>query len=182
MAAAVATPLEKQFSAIAGVDSISSTNSTGQHADHPAVRPGSQHRRRRAGRAGDDRTPPRQLPRRACPRRRRCQKVNPADSADHLPGAVARQTLPLSQVNEYAETVLAQRHVHRDAASPRSNIQGSQKLRRAHRRGPARAGVARGIGIDRGGHGGRSRPTSNRPTGTLDGADQSFIVCRPTAS
>src|SRR5262245_44737168 len=30
MAAAVATPLEKQFSAIAGVDSISSTNSLGQ--------------------------------------------------------------------------------------------------------------------------------------------------------
>ena len=38
MAAAVATPLEKQFSTIAGIDSMTSTSTLGQHADHAAVR------------------------------------------------------------------------------------------------------------------------------------------------
>ena len=38
MAASVATPLEKQFSTIAGVTSISSTQLAGQHEHHAAVR------------------------------------------------------------------------------------------------------------------------------------------------
>ena len=55
MATAVALPLEKQFSAIAGLTSINSVSSQGQTQHHAAVRSESQHRRGRAGRPGDDR-------------------------------------------------------------------------------------------------------------------------------
>ena len=55
MASAVAMPLEKQFATIAGLDNINSTSSQGTTAHHAAVRPEPQHRRRGAGRAGDDR-------------------------------------------------------------------------------------------------------------------------------
>ncbi len=51
----VATPLEKQFSTIAGVTSISSTQQPGQHQHHPAVRLEPRHRLRGAGRPVDDR-------------------------------------------------------------------------------------------------------------------------------
>ena len=37
MASSVATPLEKNFSTIAGLDSMSSTSSLGPDADHAAV-------------------------------------------------------------------------------------------------------------------------------------------------
>ena len=37
MAAAVATPMEKQFSTIAGIDSMTSTSTLGQHEYHAAV-------------------------------------------------------------------------------------------------------------------------------------------------
>ena len=55
MASAVALPLEKQFSTIAGADVDQLDQLAGQHQHHAAVRPEPQHRRRRAGRAGDDR-------------------------------------------------------------------------------------------------------------------------------
>ena len=51
MASSVATPLEKQFTTIAGLDSMTSTSSLGQRSDHPAVRSQPQHRLRRARRA-----------------------------------------------------------------------------------------------------------------------------------
>ena len=54
MASAVATPLEKQFSTIPSVDSMTSTSSLGSTLDHAAVHARSQYRRRRAGRAGRD--------------------------------------------------------------------------------------------------------------------------------
>ena len=55
MASSVATPLEKQFSTIAGLDSMTSTNIQGIDQHHAAIRPDPQYRRRRAGRAGGDR-------------------------------------------------------------------------------------------------------------------------------
>ena len=54
MAAAVATPLERQFSTIAGIDSMLSTSALGTHTDHAPVRLDPEHRRRRPGRAGGD--------------------------------------------------------------------------------------------------------------------------------
>ena len=52
MASAVATPLERQFGRIAGVTEMTSTSYLGSTPHHAAVRPGPQHRRRRARRAG----------------------------------------------------------------------------------------------------------------------------------
>ena len=52
MASTVATPLERQFSTIAGISQMSSVNSLGSTADHRAVQPEPQHRRRRAGYPG----------------------------------------------------------------------------------------------------------------------------------
>ena len=79
MASSVALPLEKQFATIAGLDSINSTSYAGQHQHHAAVRPEPQHRRRRAGRAGDDRAGRRGSCRRRCRRRRRTRRSIPAD-------------------------------------------------------------------------------------------------------
>ncbi len=55
MASAVATPLEKQFSTIAGIDNMTSTSGLGSLQHHDPVHARPQHRRRRAGRSGDDR-------------------------------------------------------------------------------------------------------------------------------
>ncbi len=43
MASAVAQPLERQFSTIAGLDSMTSSSSQGAHPDHAAVQPEPQH-------------------------------------------------------------------------------------------------------------------------------------------
>ena len=55
MAPSVATPLERQFSTIAGLDSMTSVELARLDDDHAAVRPLAQPRRRRAGRAGGHR-------------------------------------------------------------------------------------------------------------------------------
>ncbi len=52
MAASVATPLERQFSHIAGITEMTSSSSLGVDRHHPAVRSQPRHRRRRARRAG----------------------------------------------------------------------------------------------------------------------------------
>ena len=104
MASAVATPLEKQFSTIAGIDSMTSTSSLGLDPDHAPVQPRPQHRRRRPGRAGGHRRrPARQLPPNM-PTPPSYQKVNPADQPI-LFLALTSPTLPLSAVDEYAETL-----------------------------------------------------------------------------
>ena len=43
MASAVAMPLEKQFSTIAGLDQMTSTNMLGTRIHHPAIQPEPQH-------------------------------------------------------------------------------------------------------------------------------------------
>ncbi len=78
MAASVASILERQFSNIAGVTTMTSTTSLGKHLDRVAVRPESEHRRRRARRAVAD------LGRDAAAAGRaadaaQLRKVNPAD-------------------------------------------------------------------------------------------------------
>ncbi len=56
MASTVALPLEKQFAGIAGLSNINSVSQQGIDQHHAAVRFEPQYRRRRPGRAGDDRT------------------------------------------------------------------------------------------------------------------------------
>ena len=55
MASSVATPLEKQFSTISGITSITLAQQPGQHQHLADLRSRSRHRRRRAGRADGDR-------------------------------------------------------------------------------------------------------------------------------
>jgi HAE1 family hydrophobic/amphiphilic exporter-1 len=171
MAAAVATPLEKQFSAIAGVDSISSTNSQGStnitiqftlNRDIDAAAQDVQSMIARAQRQlpPDMPTPP------------SLQKVNPADQAV-LFLSLSSETLPLSQVNEYAETVIAQR-LSTVTGVAQVNIQGAQKFAVRIDVDP-RELASRRIGIDQIGQA-VQQANSNRPTGTLNGDAQSFVV------
>src|SRR4051812_16065813 len=106
MAAAVALPLEKQFSAIAGLDSMVSLNRLGftsitlQFNLKRSIDGAAQDVQNSITQAG------RQLPRdlTAPPSIR---KVNPADQPV-LTLALSSATLPLSTVDEYAQTLIAQ--------------------------------------------------------------------------
>lgn len=107
MASAVATPLERQFSTIAGLDSMTSTNAHGlsqvtlqfsldRDLDAAALDV-------QSAISAASQFLPKDLP--APPS---FKKVNPADMPV-LYLAVSSQTLPLYQVDEYAETIIAQR-------------------------------------------------------------------------
>src|SRR2546423_5808152 len=107
MAASVATPLERQFSGIAGIDSINSTNSQGS----TSVTLQFNLSRNIAAAAQDVQTEisaalP-QLPP-GMPTPPGLRKVNPADSPI-LFMSLNSDVLPLPQVDEYAETLIAQR-------------------------------------------------------------------------
>ena len=106
MAAAVATPLEKQFSTIAGIDNMTSSSSLGSASitiqfaldrDIDAAAADVQ--------AAISQTL-RSLPQGILPPSYR--KVNPADQPI-LYFALTSKTLPLSQLDEYGETFMAQR-------------------------------------------------------------------------
>jgi len=171
MAAAVATPLEKQFSAIAGVDSISSTNSQGstnvtiQFTLDRNIDAAAQDVQSMIARAA------RQLPP-DMPTPPSLQKVNPADQAI-LFLSLGSETLPLSQVNEYAETVIAQR-LSTVTGVAQVNLQGAQKFAVRIDVDP-RELASRQLGIDQVAQA-VQQANSNRPTGTLAGNDQSFVV------
>ncbi len=107
MAASVATPLERQFSTIAGVDSMTSSSYLGQtqitlqfNLDRDID-----------GAALDVQTAIsatlRRLPKQMTTPPS-FQKVNPADQPVFFV-AVSSDSLPVSQVNEYADTLIAQR-------------------------------------------------------------------------
>jgi HAE1 family hydrophobic/amphiphilic exporter-1 len=107
MASSVATPLEKQFTAIPGLEKISSTSALGTTSvtlefaldrDIDAAALDVQSAISKASRSlpSDMPAPP------------SFRKVNPADQSI-LVLALRSDTLPLYEVNEYAETLLAQR-------------------------------------------------------------------------
>ncbi|MFH1243448.1 MAG: efflux RND transporter permease subunit, partial [Pseudomonadota bacterium] len=107
MASAVATPLERQFSTIAGIDSMTSTSGLGNtqitlqfdlSRDIDAAAQDVQAAITAAAKQlpSDMPSPP------------SYRKVNPADQPV-LYLSLSSPTLPLSAVNEYAETLLAQR-------------------------------------------------------------------------
>ena len=107
MASAVATPLERQFSTIAGVDSMTSTNGQGvsiitlKFTLDRSIDAAAQDVQAAISKAA------RQLPQ-DMPNPPSYQKVNPADSPV-LYLALSSPTLPLSQVNEYADTIISPR-------------------------------------------------------------------------
>src|SRR4029079_6665443 len=100
------------------------------------------------------------------------QKVNPADSPVFYL-ALSSSTLPLSQVDNYAETFLAQR-ISTVSGVAQVSVFGSQKYAVRLRVDP-RALAARGLGID-------ELTTAiqqgnvNLPTGTLSGRERALTI------
>jgi hydrophobic/amphiphilic exporter-1 (mainly G- bacteria), HAE1 family len=144
MASSVATPLERQFSGIAGIDSINSTNSQGstsitlqfnlsRNIDAAAQDVQTAISAALPQLPPDMPTPP------------SLRKVNPADSPI-LFLSLNSDVLPLPQVDEYAETLIAQRISMVDGVS-QVQVYGAQKYAVRVQLDP-RALADRGIGVD----------------------------------
>jgi len=171
MAAAVATVLEKQFSTIAGIDSMTSISSQGissitiQFSLDRDIDAAAQDVNSAIAATA------RQLPANmASPPSFR--KVNPADSPIFFL-SLTSDTLPLSTVNEYAETLLAQR-ISTISGVAQVQVQGQQKYAVRVQVDPS-ALAARGVGINEVEQA-VANANVNLPTGTLYGKDQVFAV------
>ncbi|HSM98003.1 MAG TPA: multidrug efflux RND transporter permease subunit, partial [Gallionella sp.] len=171
MASAVATPLEKQFSTIAGVDSITSTSALGttqitlQFSLDRNIDAAAQDVQAAISLSQKQLPPTMTSP----PSYR---KVNPADAAIFYL-ALTSPTLPLSEVDEYAETLLAQR-ISTISGVAQVQVFGSQKYAVRIQLDP-KALASRGIGLDEvqqaiGQH------NVNLPTGTLYGEHRAFTL------
>jgi HAE1 family hydrophobic/amphiphilic exporter-1 len=171
MASAVATPLEKQFSTIAGVDQMTSTNQLGStnitlqfnlSRDLDAAAQDVQSMIAKAAR-----DLPQNMP--APPS---YQKVNPADSPI-LYMAVSSPTMRLSDVDEYAETTIAQK-VSMVSGVAQVSVFGAQKYAVRVQLDPRKLASAQ-IGIDEVSNA-VQQGNVNTPTGTLWGTKQAFTV------
>ena len=171
MASAVATPLEQQLSTIAGIDSMVSTSSLGstqitlQFTLERNIDAAAQDVQ--AAIAAVQRRLPTEMP--APPSYR---KNNPADSPV-LFLALSSPTLPLSVVDEYAETILAQRISTVDGVA-QVNVYGSQKYALRVQLDP-RALASRGIALSEV-QDALAAHNVNLPTGVLDGQHQAMTV------
>ncbi|MBL9210327.1 MAG: efflux RND transporter permease subunit [Opitutaceae bacterium] len=171
MASAVATPLEQQFSTIAGIDSMTSTSYLGatsitlQFALSRDIDAAAQDVQ--AAIAAVQRRLPSDMP--APPSLR---KTNPADSPI-LWLALSSPTLPLSVVDEYAQTYLAQRISIVEGVA-QIQIYGAQKYALRVQLDP-RALASRGIGLDEV-RAALASHNVNLPTGVLDGNQQAMTV------
>jgi hydrophobic/amphiphilic exporter-1 (mainly G- bacteria), HAE1 family len=171
MAAAVATPLEKQFSTIAGVDSMSSVSALGlteitiQFTLSRSIDAAAQDVQAAIARAA------RQLPPNM-PSPPTYRKVNPADSPV-LYIAMTSPTLPLSTVDDYAETLLAQRISMVDGVA-QVGVYGSQQYAVRVQVDPNKL-TAYGISIDEVSQAIQAGNV-NLPTGTLYGPHQAYTV------
>ncbi|HNC51763.1 MAG TPA: efflux RND transporter permease subunit [Accumulibacter sp.] len=171
MAAAVATPLEGQFSTIAGLDSMTSTSAQGstsitlQFSLDRNIDAAAQDVQ--SAISGALRKLPQNMP--APPSFR---KVNPADFPIFYI-AMLSPTLPLSLVNEYAETQLAQR-LSTIPGVAQVQIFGSQKFAVRVQANPDQL-ASRGVGIDELQQA-LTQNNVNQPVGQLDGSRQSFAI------
>ncbi len=171
MASAVATPLERQFSTIAGLDSMSSTNALGLSQITLQF-----NLSRNIDAAGQDvqaaiAKAAAQLPP-EMPTPPTYQKVNPADQPV-LYLALYSDTLPLSTVNEYGDTLMAQR-ISMVNGVAQVQIFGSQKYAVRVQLDP-KGLASRGLGINEVGEAVKNANV-NIPTGTLYGAHQAVTV------
>ncbi|MGS1014251.1 efflux RND transporter permease subunit [Rhodanobacter sp. UC4450_H17] len=144
MATAVATPLENEFSTIAGISTMTSTSALGSTSITLTFGLD-----RNIDAAAQDvqaaiSAAQRQLPT-TMPTPPTFRKVNPADKAI-LYLTLSSDTLPLSTVNEYGETQLAQRLSMVDGVA-QVNVFGSQKYAVRISVDPNKL-AANGIGID----------------------------------
>jgi HAE1 family hydrophobic/amphiphilic exporter-1 len=171
MASAVATVLERQFSTIAGIDEMSSVSGQGvsritiQFALDRDIDAAAQDVNSAVAAAA------RQLPA-TMPAPPSFRKVNPADFPVYYL-ALTSPTLPLSTVNEYAETYLAQR-ISTINGVAQVQVFGQQKYAVRVQVDP-NALAARGVGINEVEQA-VSQANVNLPTGTLYGKDRMFAV------
>ena len=171
MASAVATPLERQFSTIPGVSSMTSSNS--QSSTQITLQ--FDLSRDIDGAAQDVQSAialaQRQLPP-GMPSPPSYRKVNPADQPV-LFIALTSSTLPLYTLDEYAETMLAQRISMVDGVA-QVQVYGSQKYAVRVQLDPNLL-ASRGIGIDDV-QDAISSANVNLPTGTLYGMNKSYTI------
>jgi HAE1 family hydrophobic/amphiphilic exporter-1 len=171
MASAVATVLEREFATIAGIDSMTSTSTMGVsqvtiqfnlNRDIDAAAQDVQ-----TAIAAATRHLPQNMT--TAPAYR---KLNPAESPI-LYLAMSSPTLPLSKVDEYADTHLAQR-ISMLSGVAEVQVHGSQKYAVRVRVDP-KALVSRSIGIDEV-VGAIQSGNVNLPTGNLSGAHRAFTI------
>jgi HAE1 family hydrophobic/amphiphilic exporter-1 len=171
MAASVAQPLERQFSLIPGLTQMTSTSALGstqvtlqfdlnRNIDAAALDVQSAIN----AAAG-------QLPT-SLPSPPSFRKINPADSPV-LVLAVQSDALPLTRVNEYADTILAQQ-ISQIPGVGLVNIGGVQKPSVRIQVDPAKL-AAMGMSLEDV-RGAIANTTVSQPTGSLDGPHQSFTV------
>jgi HAE1 family hydrophobic/amphiphilic exporter-1 len=171
MAAAVATPLEREFTAIPGLDSMTSTSALGTTSitlqfdlgrDIDAAAQDVQSAMSKASRSlpEDMPSPP------------SFRKVNPADQAILL-FALKSDTLPIYDVNEYGETFLAQR-ISQVKGVAQVVVYGQQK-RAVRVQVDPDVLATRGIGIDEVSTA-IKQSNVNLPTGTFQGRKQAFNI------
>ena len=171
MASAVATPLEKQFSTIAGVDSMTSTSGLGttqitlQFSLDRNIDAAAQDVQSAISLAQKQLPPTMTTP----PSYR---KVNPADAAIFYL-ALTSPTLPLSEVDEYAETLLAQR-ISTISGVAQVQVFGSQKFAVRVQLDPKML-ASRGIGLDEVRQA-IDQHNVNLPTGTLYGEHRAYTL------
>ncbi len=171
MASAVATVLEQQFSTIAGIDSMVSTSGLGstsitlQFSLERNIDAAAQDVQ--ASIAAVQRRLPNDMP--APPSFR---KTNPADQPI-IYLALSSPTVPLSVVDEYAETIMAQRISTVDGIA-QVQVYGAQKYALRVRLDP-RALAAKGIALEDV-RAALSQHNVNLPTGVLDGTHQAMTV------
>jgi hydrophobic/amphiphilic exporter-1 (mainly G- bacteria), HAE1 family len=171
MASSVATPLEREFSTIAGIQSMNSTNALGltqinvQFTLDRKIDAAAQDIQAAISRAGGNLPP-------SMPRPPSYQKVNPAEQPVFYM-ALDSDTLPMYTVNEYADTLLAQRISMINGVS-RVQVFGAQKYGVRVQADPDKL-ASRGIGIDEVQRAIASANT-NLPTGRLDGEKQAFTI------
>ncbi|MGA7288560.1 MAG: efflux RND transporter permease subunit, partial [Terriglobales bacterium] len=171
MASSVATPLEKQFTTIAGLDSMTSTSSLGsiqitlqfnlsRNIDSAALDVQS------AISAAANQLPPN------LPSPPTFRKVNPADQAIFLL-AVTSPTLPLYEVDKYAENLLAEQ-ISMVPGVAQVNVDGSAKYAVRVQLNPE-ALASRQIGINEVEQA-IQNANVNMPMGTLNGAHKTYNV------
>ena len=171
MAASVATPMEKQFSTIAGLDSMSSASTLGltkvtlqfdlsRNIDAAAQDVNSAIAQAIKGMPSELPTPP------------TYRKVNPADQPV-LYLALTSPTMRLSDLNEYAENMMAQR-ISMVTGVSQVVVYGSQKYAVRVQLDPD-ALASRQIGVDEVANAVREA-NANLPTGTVSGPKKEYTV------
>jgi HAE1 family hydrophobic/amphiphilic exporter-1 len=171
MASSVATPLERQFSTIAGLDNMNSTSTQGS----TQITLQFNLTRNLDGAALDVQSAisaaARQLPPNM-PAPPSYQKVNPADQPVIYLTLTSAQ-LPLSQLDDYGETMMAQR-ISTVSGVAQVQVYGPQKFAVRVQLDPRQL-ASRGIGIDEAADAVRNANV-NLPTGILYGPLTSFTV------